>query len=248
MRFRDIVRHGLLQNIPGRFRPSYLNEFSDKNYFGHGETLKPAPVTGVLTNTAGDLRTNGVYFDFAYSFTDKLAMSASIPFLARKYNPDNNADPYSDYGARHKLADGSVPLDDGRYHGSFQDIGLRLRYNLTARPFMITPYVEYNTPSHDYLFFSHAIVGNHVKSLGIGSYFGAAFDRALPNSYVQSRFGYTFDEKILDISRNRIIGDVEFGYFFTPSVRAFTILAGECDKGRAEYRLPRCEWMHSTPE
>lgn len=215
----------------GSFSTSYLNEFSDKTFFGNGDTFRINPVTGVKENNSGELRTQGIYFDFAYSFTDKFAVSASIPYFTKRFTPPRGQDPFAAYAGRHLYPDGTVPLDDGNYHGSFQDIGLRLRYNLTAHPFMITPYVELNTPSHDYLFFSHATVGNHVKSLGLGSYFGGAIDRVLPNAYIQSRFGYTFDQKILDISRNRIIGDVEFGYFFTPSVRAFTILAGEVTKG-----------------
>lgn len=215
----------------GYFASSYLNELSDKTYFSDGKTSRPNPVTGVLENNSGEMRTQGVYFDFGYSLTDKFAVTASIPYMAKKYNPPRGQDPFAPYAGRHLFPDGTVPLDDGHYHGSFQDIGLRLRYNLTARPFMITPYVEYNTPSHDYLFFSHATPGNHVKSLGLGVYMGSSLDRILPNAYIQGRYGYTFDEKVLDISRNRHIGDVEFGYFITPSIRAFTILAGEVTEG-----------------
>lgn len=215
----------------GSFSTSYLNELSDKTYFGNGETTRLNPATGVMENNSGELRTQGVYFDFTYSFTDKFAVSASIPYFAKRYNPPHGQDPFAPYSGRHLFPDGTVPLDDGHYHGSFQDVGLRLRYNLTARPFMITPYVEFNTPSNDYLFFSHAATGTHVRSLGLGVYLGGALDRIIPNAYIQGRYGYTFDQEILDISRHRNVLDVEFGYFITPSVRAFTIFAGEITKG-----------------
>lgn len=215
----------------GSISISYLNEFSDKTFFGNGDTFRINPVTGLKENNSGDIRTQGVYFDFGYSITDKLAVTASIPYLAKRFDPPRGQDPFAPYSGRHLYPDGTVPLDDGNYHGSFQDIGLRVRYNVTMRPFPITPYVELNTPSNDYLFFSHATVGNHVTSVGIGVYMGGSIDRILPNAYIQGRYGYTFDEKILDYSRNRNIGDIEFGYFITPSIRAFTILAGEDTNG-----------------
>lgn len=233
----------------GSIAISYLNDFSNKDYFGHGENyiITPVDVTapdgtfyprGTKIDEFGEVRTQGVYFDFSYSLTDKLAVSASLPYLAPKYTGADNAT--SAFFVPHRFPDGSIQLDDGHYHGSFADIGLRLRYNITARPFMITPFVEYNGPSHDYLFYSHAIVGRHVNSLGLGSYFGGTLDRAIPNAYLQGRYEYTFDEKILGISRHRSLGEVEFGYFVTPPIRAFMILAGQITHGglNAPYGIP----------
>lgn len=224
----------------GSISISYINDFSNKDYFGHGENyiITPVDVTapdgtfypkGTKIDEFGEARTQGAYFDFSYSFTDKLGVTASLPYLTAKYTVSANAT--SAFFVPHRFPDGSIQLDDGHYHGSFADIGLRLRYNITARPFMITPYVEYNGPSNDYLFYSHAIVGRHVNSLGIGSYFGGTLDRVLPNAYLQGRYGYTFDETILNISRHRSLGEVEFGYFITPPLRAFVILAGQITHG-----------------
>jgi hypothetical protein len=200
----------------------------NKDYFGRGEDFIDTPL-GRITNF-GELRTQGVYFDFSYSFTDKLGFTASIPFLAPKYTAPPPTEVVNALLAPHVFPDGSIPLDDGRYHGSFQDFTFRFRYNLT-HPFMITPYVEYGLPSHDYLIYSHAIVGRNVKSLGVGVYLGGTLDQVLPNSYIQGRYGYAFDEKVLGISRGRNLMEMEFGYFFTPSIKGFTILASQVTNG-----------------
>ena len=70
----------------------------------------------------GHIRTFIAFQDIDYGITDKLALDVSIPFVLSKY-----------YGPKpHQL-----PVDDGKYHGNFQDVRLNLRYNLRAHPFAI---------------------------------------------------------------------------------------------------------------
>jgi hypothetical protein len=218
----------------GSISISYLNNLDNRDYFGHGEPfidIPPNPMcpSGCRLDNFGELRTQGVYFDFAYSFTDKLGLTVSIPYLAPKYTAPT--DLTSAFFAAHAFPDNSIPLDDGKYHGSFADFGFRLRYNVASAPFLITPFIEYNQPSHDYLFYSHAIVGRNVKSFSLGTYVGGTIDRLIPNAYMQGRYSLSFDEKVLDISRKRSIGEFEFGYFIKPEIRAFTILAAQITHG-----------------
>src|SRR5262249_25130521 len=148
-------------------------ELDTRDYFGHGEPYIDIPPgapfcpNGCRLDNFGDLRTQGVYFDFAYSFTDKLAVNVSIPYLAPKYTAP--ADPTSAFFAAHVLRDGPFPLDDVHYHGSFANFGFRLRYNIMANPFLITPFAEFGQPSHNYPTYSHAIVGRNVRSGGFGT-------------------------------------------------------------------------------
>jgi len=212
----------------GSISISYVNNFVNRDYFGRGENFIQIP-DGPKIDEFGEVRTQGVYFDFAYSFTDKLGLTLSVPYLAPKYTVPT--DPTNAFFAPHRFSDGSVPLDDGKYHGDFADFAFRVRYNIASHPFMITPFVEYNLPSHDYLTFSHAIVGRNVNSLALGTYVGATLEPLLPDGYLQGRYSYAFDEEVLNISRRRQVAEVEFGYFITPEVRAFTILAGQITNG-----------------
>jgi hypothetical protein len=233
----------------GAFSISYINNLDNKEYFGHGETyimIPPDPIcsgvlgfseqycqqvppTGLQVSDFGRLRTQGVYFDVAYSVTDKLGLTISIPYLAPKY--DAPAEETSTYFSAHHFPDGSVPLDDGRYHGFFQELAFRARYNVAMHPFLITPFVQYNQPSNGYPTFSHAIVGRNVNSIAFGSYFGKTLGGFLSNAYVQGDYAFAFDEKVLDISRHRSQFEGEVGYFITPEVRAFTTFSAQITHG-----------------
>ena len=214
----------------GSISISYLNDFSNLDYFGKGEHYIDVPGLGRATYF-GDNRTQGIFFDFSYSFTDKLSLSASIPFLAAKYTAPPLDQQVNAIVAPHVFADGSIPLDDGNYHGNFQDLGLRLKYNISSSPLVITPYIEVGLPSNDYPFFSHAIVGSNLRSLGIGLYMGRTLDPFLPNTFLSGRYGYAWDEKVLGISRSRHVGELEAGYFVTSSMTAFMILVGQFTNG-----------------
>src|SRR5262249_11888883 len=142
-----------------------------------------------------------------------------------------------------------IPLDDGHYHGSFQDLNIRVRYNAWTHPFMITPFVEYITPTNGYMFYSHAIVGNHVRQLNVGVFLGSLIDRVLPNTYIHGRYSYGFPQEILGVSRTRQNGEFEMGYFFTPSIHAFGLLIGQVTNGGIDVPedIPVTERVASNP-
>jgi hypothetical protein len=56
-----------------------------------------------------------------------------------------------------------LPVDDGKYHGNFQDVRLNLRYDLRAHPFAITPFVALGIPSNDYIYFAHSAAGTNQR-------------------------------------------------------------------------------------
>jgi hypothetical protein len=212
----------------GSFGISYQYAFVDKHLFGTGEDYRVLS-NGTKTSNLGQLRSHAIFVDFGYSITDKLAFSVSLPFMTRKYTaPTEKLDP--GMGA-HALADGSIPLDDGNYHGSFQDFGFRVRYNLLSKSVFITPFIEYNVPSNNYMFYSHAIVGNHVKQLNLGTYVAGLLDPIIPNTIVQLRYAVGFPEEIVGVSRTRENAEVEVGYYINSSWRAFGTVIGEVTHG-----------------
>jgi hypothetical protein len=122
----------------------------------------------------------------------------SIPFVLSKY-----------YGPKpHQL-----PVDDGKYHGNFQDVRLNLRYNLRAHPFAITPFVALGIPSNDYIYFAHSAAGTHQREYVIGSSFGRNLEPVLSRAYVQGLYAFLIPEKIRGIRTYRSRLDWEVGYF-----------------------------------
>jgi hypothetical protein len=169
----------------------------------------------------GHIRENSLLPDLGYGITDKLAVRIGLPYISAKYN-----------GARpHQL-----PIDDGSYHGAFQDFRIEVRYMAFTDPLVVTPFAAVVLPSHDYTYFAHSAVGRDLKEESFGLNLARRLDRILPDAYVHGRYSFTLVEKVLNISHNRSNFDLELGYFLTPaiSVRAM----GVWQRGYGGIELP----------
>ena len=159
----------------------------------------------------GHITSNGVLLDFAYGITDKLAFDVNIPYLASAYR-----------GPRPHP--GSV-LDDGRIHGTFQDFRVDVRYNVAKKVVVITPFVDFIVPSHDYAYYGHAAPGRRLAEIQIGTYIGHVVTRGLPGAFLQARLSYGFAQQPLGRYHDRSNADAEIGYFLNPRLRVFALTA-----------------------
>lgn len=154
--------------------------------------------------------------DFTFGITDQLAVSVSLPWVASKYN-----------GSRpHQL-----PIDDGSYHSTFQDLRFDIRYNISRKGLVVTPFVGTILPSHGYEYFAHSAVGRNVRELQVGANWASLLDPMLPGLFLQGRYSYGFAERIFDISHNRSNLDLEVGYFVKPEFRVFALGSGQLTHG-----------------
>ena len=132
---------------------------------------------------------------------------------------------------------GQNPLDDGSYHQTFQDFRFDVRYNLTKRGVVLTPFVGSILPSHDYPYFAHAAPGRHLKELQVGASAARLLDSLVPGLFVQGRYSYGFTERILDISHNRSNFELELGYFLTPKLRLLSLNTAQITHGGVDLTL-----------
>ena len=151
----------------------------------------------------GDINSQSITVDTDYSLTNKLAVRVALPYVFGRY------DGPSQYAH-------SFPADDGKYHSTFQNFTADLRYNVSQRPVVLTPFVRLVVPSHDYQYFAHAAVGRDVREYHIGINVGRRLDPILPKAFVQVQYSYAFVERILNISPNRSNVEAQLGYFLTP--------------------------------
>ncbi len=168
---------------------SYQNLYIRDHIFPKGEIVD-----------VGHILSHGLIMNVDYSLTDSLALSIGLPYIAADYG-----------GPRpHQL-----PIDNGKYHPTFQDFRIDFRYNLSKRPAVITPFFEVVIPSHDYEYFAHSAVGRRLREYHVGTNVGRRLNPILPNAYLQARYSYSFIERVLDISPNRSEAEVQLGYFLT---------------------------------
>jgi hypothetical protein len=178
-------------------------------------------LAGTTPVDAGPIDTNVLLADISYGITDRITVDLAIPLVVAKYtgprpHPGTN-------------------IDDGNYRGSFTDFRFAMRYNVLRGSTVITPYVGSVMPSHDYAYYGHAAPGQRLREVQVGVYAAKLFDRGLPGLFISGRYGYGFVEKVLDVSHNRSLADLEVGYFFTPRFRAFTMANGGYTHGGIDF-------------
>jgi len=162
----------------------------------------------------GTIRNRSLFFDVDYGLTDRLAISATTAYKSNRYDeriPGSTHDP-----GKLDHDHGEVLIDDGRYHGNWQDWGVALRYQWIAAPILVTPYLSYGRPLHDYTTFAHAAVGTGQARLEAGISAGSRFPGAARNMYWQASYGYALMQKRDDRRVNHSTLALELGWFVSP--------------------------------
>ncbi|HEX2461637.1 MAG TPA: hypothetical protein VHJ58_15950 [Vicinamibacterales bacterium] len=150
----------------------------------------------------------GLYVEGEYSFTDRLSLSAGIPYIFAKYRgpSPNPAHP---------------PLDSCRcWHSGWQDVGASVRYNVIGGQFFLTPSVSLNAPSRAYDYRGESAVGRRLNELRFAVDAGRRLDEISPRLSLQARYAYAVVQKVLDIPNNRSNLSVETAFAFTRSLSA----------------------------
>jgi hypothetical protein len=144
-----------------------------------------------------------------YGLSERLALHASLPYMQVRYEGPT----------RHTTGFDGQPsnLDDGTYHGTFQDFYVGTRFKLLESPrFALTPFAEVTIPSHQYESLAQTAVGRDLRALVVGVAAGGFADYLLPGLHFQTRVSYAFVQRAVDIRPNRTGIDSSVGYFVTP--------------------------------
>lgn len=160
----------------------------------------------------GTTDTQSVNFDVEYNVTDRITISAGLPYVRKRYNGAAAHDPLTLDPPRPEVEN----VDTGSWNTDFQDFHLGIRYLLRDGPIMVQPYVFLGVPSNNYPFFGHAAVGQGVLKVDVGSTF--AWFPGLSDAYYQLDLGYVFVEETLNTNISHWLIRAEGGYFFNDTV------------------------------
>lgn len=153
--------------------------------------------------------THALIWYVEYGLTRRIAVHASLPYMQGRYEGP----------IPHTIGFHGQPsnLDDGSYHGTFQDfyVGTRFKFLESSR-FALTPFVEVIIPSHQYESLAQTAVGRDLRALVVGAAVGGFADDLLPGLHFQTRISHAFVERAVDIRPNRTGIDSAVGYFVTP--------------------------------
>lgn len=185
----------------------YQNDIDRLHVFSNGRT-----------KDRGHVYFNAVVLSSDFAPTKRIAISFSLPYMDGKY-----AGAYP-----HELVRGQpdtvVPVDDGSYHGGFQDFRFTVRYALTPNhSWQITPLFQVTVPSHAYPSFGHAAIGLDEHEYRGGVNVGRRLDPFLPRAFVQGQYAFGASPLVAaNIAPKRSYGELQFGYLVS---RRFTVQA-----------------------
>ena len=151
---------------------------------------------GVASSAIGSIRTNAVITSIEYGITDRLTLDAEVAYIASKYK---GAHPHG-------------PPDTGRYHPTFQDAYIGVRYNVLESPVVLTPFVGVTIPTHNYDPRGHSGVGRHFNELLFGVTAARGLDPVLKNVYVQASYSFALLKHFDGLNLNRSNLDWEVGW------------------------------------
>ena len=112
-------------------------------------------------------------------------------------------------------------LDDGKYHGAWQDWNLGVAWHANIGNYYITPSATAYIPTHTYPTFGNAVVGQDLRQLLLDVTLSHQFD--FTNFYYKLGYGYAFSQRVLGVDTGYERFDGEVGWFVNEhfSVRAF---------------------------
>jgi hypothetical protein len=179
-------------------------------------------LAGTERKAVGEIDTYVLLADLSYGLTDKVAVDLAVPLVTSRYR-GSGGHPGTD-------------IDDGTFRSTVTDFRMSVRYNITRKGMVFTPYIGTVVPSHGYQYYGHAAPGQRLREVQVGAFAAKyiAFGR-LAGLFVSGRAGYGFVEKVADMSHNRTSGDFEVGYFLTSSLRAFGMVSGQYTHGGIDF-------------
>lgn len=183
----------------------------------------------------GSVRVQSATFDLEYFLADRWSAHLGIPYIEARYRGDS---PHCITQAPPQCQGAVVPsrphpeskfLDDGHYHGTWQDWNLGLAYHANVDDYLLTPSVTAYIPSHHYTFFAQAAVGQHLRKIEVAIDLAHQFE--LSNLYYRARLGRVFAERILgqSIDHNKLY--LELGYFLNDAWTAKVFGVGKKGNG-----------------
>jgi len=164
-----------------------------------------------LTKDRGHTYFDAVILDSDYSITNRLAAGFSLPYIDGKY-----VGPYPHLAVRGDPST-EVAVDNGNYHGGFQDFRFKVRYALTQGALKVVPLFQAIVPSHAYTSFGHAAIGFNEHEYRVGVNVGRRLDPILPKAFVQGQYAFGFTPGVVaaGIAPKRSYAEAQFGYLLS---------------------------------
>jgi hypothetical protein len=160
-----------------------------------------------------------------YALSDRWSVYGTLPYVQKRFNSEVPPGGFPPNGDPHNpndpwWIDFQPPdkrfIDDGHYHGGFQDLSFGVMYQALEGPLTISPFIGYGFPTTDYPFYAKAAIGLNLWNIPVGATF--SYIPYFSDWYVRGNLAYVFSEKPLDVNVDYWLGHVSTGYWFKPNL------------------------------
>jgi hypothetical protein len=192
----------------------------------------------------GNVHLQGAGFDTSYNLSNDWTVYGGIRYFSgRNYgtavvNCPTSAPPqcasWPPLATQHPE---SPFLDDGKYHGAWQDWNLGVAWHTHIGNYFIMPSATAYIPTHDYPFFGNGAVGQDLYQLLLAVTLSHQFE--FTNFYYKLGYGYAFSQHVLGIDTGYQRLDGELGWFINENVAVRGFVTGRAGFGtRVEITVP----------
>jgi len=158
------------------------------------------------------ITTHLIDFAVSYRIKDRWTIEAGLPFISREWKGGPSHNPLGIVPPQYD----SEFVDDGHFHGFFQDLRLGASYLLVTDPVIVEPYLEYGIPASDYPFFAASAVGRNLQTLEVGSTF--AYRPPFLPWYFSMRTGYVLVDSVLGVDTDAMRVTADAVRFFSDRI------------------------------
>lgn len=177
-----------------------------------------------LRNLATDTRSLMLAID--YRVSARWTLHASLPYIRKRARNDPGS---HDPTALNPPRPASEFIDDGSYHGTWQDWQLGATYHTALAGFDLRPHAVVTYPSSDYVFFASAAAGQRLARLRLG--FDASRRWGASNFHYSGGYSYELVERVLGYNLDKHHLRLSGRYDFSPSLSANVFVNGRRGHG-----------------
>lgn len=147
-----------------------------------------------------------------YSLNERWSIFASIPYVKKRHKGAAAHDPSVDF-FNYTPPDLRV-VDDGQYHGGFQDLYVGAQYLAIDGPLSVSPYISFGGPTSDYPIYGNAIIGKHLWEMPIGV--NMQFTPHFSDWSFEADISYVLSEDVLNVNLDYWLLHASARYYLTP--------------------------------
>ena len=173
--------------------------------------------TGAFDSSIGDFdigNTDSHVFMLSgdYAISDRWTVMASLPWIQKRHTGALPHNPVLDF-QNYTPPDLRI-IDNGKYHGGWQDLYVGVQYLAKDGPLSIAPFITFGTPTNDYPFYAHSAVGRNIWHVAVG--FAYSYTPYFSDFFFSGDVAYVFTEKSLGVDISHWLINASVSYYLTP--------------------------------